>query len=216
MSAQGQIIDFIRSLNAEPGSIIPLTTNQVALQTGINSQVVSKTFTTLKEQKRIEPQRGKNGRDIVGIKVLDLEPRRKGPRAGRAKVIRQAEKHRRVRLAEPRQIVPAAQRRLGKVGVPTPMTDQYARAKTDFARIQSDLGDFIEAQFKPNPFAEEALVIRERLASMEAELIELRMTNEALAAENRGIIARKRTALADAAAQVEEAIEEQPQAAATN
>lgn len=191
MSTQGQIVDFLRNITPEKTGIIPLTPNAMALQTGFGKQTVSKMLSTLKQAGRIELIKSDNGREIVGVKPLDLAPRRPGPKSGVRPPVR-------TRHATPVEIVPAMSRKV-KNTVSTPNVDQYARAKAHFATVQQEWGDHIEATFKINPWAEEGLALRDRLTSMENQLVECRVERDEYKRNFEAVSAKKRERMTAAA-----------------
>lgn len=187
MSAQGEITDFLRTLVSEDGKFVPMTPNQIALQTGISRQQVNKTLYNLASRSRIELQRGANGRDIVGVKPLDLAPRQRG---------RSPSAPRRVRYAAP-VAAPSGERR--RTSISTPSLDEYARAKSRFEQMQNDLGDLVEATFRGNPYAEEGIRLRDRLVSVEQQLIDVRRERDEYEHDLRSIRARKQADLRESA-----------------
>lgn len=186
MSAQGQVTDFLRSLKPE-GDVLRLDPNKVALQTGVSREQVNKTLYNLKAHGRIELLRDEGGRAITGIKVIDLEPRQRG--GARVKG-QSAEKHTRVRGSEE-----TVTRRFASLR--TPMLDDYQRAKSRFEQMTSDFGDLVEATFRENPYAEEGLRLRERLAHIEAQYSDLRAERDELERDYRALRARKQATIAE-------------------
>lgn len=194
MSAQGQITEFLRALKPE-GDAVSLTPNQIALQTGVSREQVNKTLYNLSAHERVELVRGQNGREIVGLKLLDLEPRQRG--GARVKGD-SATKRERVRYAEPVAVEAHTPRRT--VSVRTPMLDEYARAKSRFEQLKTDFGDLVEATFKENPYAEEALRLRDRLLVSEQQQSELRRERDEFERDFRALRARRHTEIAQEAA----------------
>jgi biotin operon repressor len=193
MSAQGQITEFLRAMKPE-GDVLPITPNQIALQTGISREQVNKTLYNLKAHSRVELVRGDNGREITGLKVIDLEPRQRGgartPRNGETK-------HERVRYSDP-VVIEGPTRR--QVSIRTPAIDEYGKAKARFETMRAELGDLVEATFRENPYAEEGLRLKDRLANIEQQFTELRREKEEVERDYRSLRARK---MADIAAEVE-------------
>lgn len=194
MSAQGQITEFLRAMKTE-GEMLPVSPNQIAIQTGISREQVNKTLYNLKAHNRVELVRGDNGREIVGLKVIDLEPRQRGgartPRSGGT------DKHERVRYSDPVVIEGATRRQLS---IRTPAIDEYGKAKARFESLRSELGDMVEATFRENPYAEEGLRLKDRLASIEQQFSEVRREKDEVERDYRSLRARK---LADIAAEAE-------------
>lgn len=185
MSAQGQVTDFLRALKPE-GDTVMLDPNQIALQTGVSREQVNKTLYNLKAHGRLEILRGANGREISGIRIIDLEPRQRGgSRAGSGK-------QERVRYADPIHSDAPTRRS----GLRTPALDEYARAKSRFESLRSELGDLVEASFRENPYAEEGLRLRERLGHMEAQLISVRTEKDEVERDYRSLRARKHADIA--------------------
>lgn len=190
MSAQGEVTEFLRAMKPK-GDTLPITPNQIAIQTGISREQVNKTLYNLSARSRVELLRGDNGREIVGLKVLDLEPRQRG---GARKQNGGVE---RVRYSDPVESQGGPARRLS---LRTPALDEYARAKSRFDSIKADLGELVDATFRENPYAEEGLRLRERLANIEQQLIEVRHEKDEVERDYRSLRARK---MADIAAEVE-------------
>lgn len=189
MSAQGQVTDFLRSMKPE-GDVLRLDPNKVALQTGVSREQVNKTLYNLKAHGRIELLRDDGGRAITGIKVIDLEPRQRGGARPRKNPGQVGADGSRIRQADPIE----STRRV--YALRTPALDEYARAKNRFESMRSDFGDLVEATFKENPYAEEGLRLRERLANIETQFIDLRREKEETEREYRSLRARKQAAIA--------------------
>jgi biotin operon repressor len=193
MSAQGEVTEFLRAMKPE-GDTLPVTPNQIALQTGISREQVNKTLYNLKAHDRIELLRGPNGREIVGLKVIDLEPRQRGgarPRTGAS-----TPKRERVRYTEP-VVLDGVSRRT--TSIRTPALDEYGRAKSRFEAMRSDFGELVEATFRENPYAEEGLRLKERLASVEAQFSEVRREKDEVERDYKSLRARRHTEIAEAA-----------------
>lgn len=189
MSAQGEVTEFLRAMKPK-GDTLPITPNQIAIQTGISREQVNKTLYNLSARSRVELLRGDNGREIVGLKLIDLEPRQRGGARKKGGGVE------RVRYADPVEVHGTARR----LSLRTPALDEYARAKSRFDSIKADLGELVEATFRENPYAEEGLRLRERLANIEQQLIEVRHEKDEVERDYRSLRARK---MADIAAEVE-------------
>lgn len=191
MSMQGDLQGFLVTManGATDGQVL-MTPDQMALQTGISRDKVNKTLNNLMTRKRIELLRGENGRSITGYRVLEAppdkrlresapaaEPKRRG-RPPRAATVEQQpeEKH------EPRHY----RRRVAY----TPMLDEYAGQKKRFEALTSELGDRIQATFKEDPLAEEALLLRERLELAEDQASDWRHKAEGWEQEVRALRTR--------------------------
>lgn len=188
MNTQGTVVDQLRKMSPEVATgIIPLTPDALAVKAGVSKQAASKTLSTLKQLGKVELVKSDNGREIIGVKPLDLAPRRPGPKAGG--VINLA-KSGRVRHATPVEIMPAVTRKNRNV-TPTPNIDQYAKAKAHFAAMQQDWGEHIEATFKTNPWAEEGLALRDRLTTAENDLAMCRTERDGFKGQIEAVTAKK-------------------------
>jgi hypothetical protein len=160
---QSEIHEFLASVaKGQPDSkFIPLDPGTLATQVGTSRNKVNKTLFNLRVTDKIELERGPNGRSITGFKLL----------AGPAERKRVARKPGRQRLDTPAVLNPGAPRRRSR-GLPTPALDDYALAKQKFGRMRDELGDLVTAEFKTNPYAEEGLMLRDHLASVEEHYAE--------------------------------------------
>lgn len=181
MSVQADVHAFLTSVakGATNGDFIPMDPGKVAEQVGTTRNKVNKTLFNLNVTKKIELQRGPNGRTIVGYRVLE-EPSDRRRTVARRPVGRP-------RLSQPVVIQPGAPRRRG---LPTPHLDEYSAGKEKFDRLREELGDLIDAQFRANPYAEEGLMLKERLASVEEHYAQVLHENETMARDLRALRGR--------------------------
>lgn len=193
MSVQSDVHNFLATIakGATNGDYIPMDPGRVAEQVGTTRNKVNKTLFNLTQGNKIELQRGQNGRSITGFRLL-AEPTLPRPRA--------LKKEGRPRLERPVVLMPDQPRR--RRGLPTPHLDEYALSKEKFARLRDELGPFIEAEFKENPYAEEGLMLRERLAHIEDNYSETFRRNEELERDLRYLRGRVNREQAESVAKV--------------
>lgn len=189
MSVQSDIHQFLASVakGANGRDFVPMDPGNVARQLGINRNHVNKTIFNLTQAGKIELERGPNGRQIVGFKLL-AEPQERKPRA--------VSKPGRQRLASPVTIQPGRRYR----GIPTPALDEYAAGKEKFIRLRDELGDLVEAEFRTNPYAEEGLMLKERLAGVEEHYGDLARQHEEMSRDLRALRGRAQRELAESVA----------------
>lgn len=189
MSVQSQVTDFLSTLAKGAEGPVTITPEQMALQMGLSRDKVNKTLSNLKARKRIELLRGKNGRDIIGYRMLEAPPDR------RRRTSRYAEEDALAR-AEVVHLTPVPPHTNGQTNgkvtptdavrtwarrgrqVYTPQLDAYVAARKKFAILTEELGDRIEATFREDPLAEEGLLLKERLLVVEEQLHEYRQRAE--------------------------------------
>jgi hypothetical protein len=196
MSVQSDVHTFLATVaKGADGDFVTMDPGKVAEQVGTTRNKVNKTLFNLTATGKIELQRGKNGRSITGFKLLE------GP--GEPRTPRSVRKVGRPRLEGPVVIRPDQPRR--RRGIPTPNLDDYASAKETFARLSDELGDLIDAQFRQNPWAEEGLLLRDRLAQIEGNYSVLVQENETLRRDVRALRGRVNRELAESVARSESA-----------
>jgi hypothetical protein len=170
MSVQSDIYDFMAALRPEDDStFVPMTAAQIAIQTGQARDKVNKTLHNLMTRGKIELQRGTNGRDIVGFRMLEPNDKR---RRGRPPGVTTEPRPERAIRALPAAVLDAPQRRSRMIA--TPRIDEYASKKARYDQLTRELGDYFEGSFRTDPLAEEAMFLRDRLAVVEEQLIEAR------------------------------------------
>lgn len=189
MSVQSDIHGFLSTIakGATDGKFVPMDPGKVAEQVGVNRNKVNKTLFNLVHSGKIELQRGEDGRRIVGFKML-AEP--SPPR------VRRIENAGRQRLARPALLSPE-QARTRRRSLPTPHLDEYAASKAKFERLTEELGDFVQAEFNENPYAEEGLALRERLQHIEGNWADLITERDELRRDLRALRGRVNRELAE-------------------
>jgi len=177
LSVQSEIHEFLASVAKDQpdGKFLPLDPGTLATQVGTSRNKVNKTLYNLNVSNKIELERGANGRSITGFKLL----------AGPSEKPRVARKPGRPRLDSPIVLHPGTVRR--RRGLPTPNLDEYAAAKEKFGRMRDELGDLISAEFRTNPYAEEGLMLRDHLASIEDHYAETSAKVEGLERDLRAL-----------------------------
>lgn len=188
MSMQQDLGQFLSSMaEGTIGKDVKMTPEQMALQTGIARDKVNKTLNNLSTRKRLELLRGENGRSIIGYRLLEppTDRRRKASSNGHVPVAAPKRRGRppKVKVEEP---APVRRRRF----VITPMTDAYAESKARYNRFVETMGDRVEAHFKEDPLAEEAMALKERLDMVEEQLAEATRHNAELDRDNRALRTR--------------------------
>lgn len=198
MSVQSDVHEFLTTVakGTTNGHFIPMDPGRVAEQVGTTRNKVNKTLFNLTQSGKIELERGPNGRTITGFKLLQ-EPADNRRKPG---VVR---KIGRQRLAQPAVLMPDQARR--RRPLPTPHLDEYESGKEKFERLQAELGDLIDAQFRANPYAEEGLMLRDRLASVEAHYAEVMRENESMSRDLRALRGRVEREIASNVARGEQA-----------
>ena len=191
MSAQGDITDFMVAMsNGTPNGKVDITPDQIALQTGITRDKVNKTLHNLMTRGRVELFRGPNGRSITGYRMLEAPPdkRRKSAEAKPAESAPAPAPAR----SDGHESEPEAQppKRHNRRIVYTPVLDEYLRQKAVFTRLVDQLGDRVEATFKDDPLAEEALQLRERLDLVEEQMLDWRHKAEGWEHETKALRTR--------------------------
>ena len=177
MSAQGDITDFMVALsNGAPDRKVDITPDQIALQTGITRDKVNKTLHNLMTRDKVKLFRGPNGRSIVGFQMLETVDRRRTKEPAPVDVALAAQP---VAPAKPSTnghapAEPASPKRHYRRQVITPTLDEYVRQKSVYQRLVDELGDRVEATFREDPMAEEALQLRERLDIVEDQMLDWR------------------------------------------
>lgn len=180
MSVQSDISEFLTAFaKGATGQRVDITPDVIALQTGQSRDKVNKTLNNLMTRKRIELVRGPNGRAIIGYKLLDPPPdrrRRAGARASVPYAVVAADERAKDALQNGASKGGSAtvSRPLRTRQVYTPTLDKYESAKRRFAVLTEELGDRVEATFREDPLAEEALLLRERVTLLEEQLHEWR------------------------------------------
>lgn len=191
MSMQGDIQSFLTSVaEGATGKDIHMTPDQMALQTGISRDKVNKTLNNLSTRHRIELLRGPNGRAIIGYRLLEppADRRRRDPQDGHVAPA-QAKAPRAARTATEAAETPAPATRRRRL-VFTPMTDAYEASKARYAKFVESMGDRVEASFREDPQAEEAVALKERLALVEDQLHEATAHNAELERDVRALRTR--------------------------
>ena len=194
MSMQADLSEFLTTLaHGATGEEVLITPEQMALQTGITRDKVNKTLNNLMTRKRIELLRGPNGRSITGYRLLEPpgdKRRRVDGADGEAKPApRSADKPAPQPAAEPEPEV-REKRSYRRRYVFTPLLDNYQHQKQRFERLTSELGDRIEATFREDPMAEEALALKERLEVAEEQAADWRHKAEGWEHEARALRTR--------------------------
>lgn len=175
MSVQFQVHEFLAtSAKDRADEWIAMDPGQVADGCGLDRNKVNKTLFNLSHAGKIELQRGPNGRSIIGYKLL-------APPSARA-VATPITRLPRRRFENPVKVMPGQRRRSS---VPTPHLDEYANAKDRFAILTEQFGELVEATFHANAYAEEGLLLRERLAASEQQWIDMRAELDACQRELR-------------------------------
>lgn len=201
MSVQSDVMDFLAAVakGAESSDFLPMDPGKVAEQVGTTRNKVNKTLFNLTQTGKIELQRAQNGRNITGFKLL-VDPatiRRRTTTNGRTV--------KRERFSKPVTIGPDQPRRVMRRAWHTPALDEYAASKEKYRRLTEELGDLVEAQFKENAYAEEGLMLRERLMAIEENYGPLHNENESLKRELRVLKGRVHRELAESVAKTERA-----------
>jgi len=200
LSTQGTITEFLSRFGADAtGDYIAITPAAISLQLGVERDLVSKTLYNLSHTGKIDLVRGSNNRDVVGYKIIDLSDRRgqspqPGVRAARAAGVAKRAAARPRKVPAILAVLAAPQK---PAGLKTPATDDYARAKKKFEALQHDFGDYVEASFKANPFGEEALALRDRLAVVEQELATTKRENDEAQRDLKVLRGRSHAAMAE-------------------
>lgn len=190
MSVQSDIHEFLASVaKGHNGDFVPMEPGTMADQVGVSRNKINKTLFNLSTTGKIELQRAENGRNIIGFKVLEGPVQRQ--RNGTKRLTR-------TRLAEPVTIQPGQVKR--RRTLPTPAIDAYAHSKETFNRLTTELGEYITAEFNTNPIAEEALMLRERLDSIEGQWSDMRARLDEAEREARALRGRHQRELAEAVA----------------
>lgn len=202
MSAQSDITGFLGTLaKGSESEWIPMDMNRIALQTGYSRENVNKTIYNLARHGKIEVKKGDNGRAITAYKVVDLSLKPRGgaahKREGTTTQSRAAA--RRAEIAHPTQETPAPQITARAMRRGYPQTSSYAAQKARFDQVKEDFGDLVEATFKENPYAEEAVLLMQRLESLETQYIELRREHDETERELKYLRAKNRSELKEAA-----------------
>lgn len=197
MSVQSDVHEFLATVaNGANGDFLPMDPGKVAEQVGTTRNKVNKTLFNLTQAGKIELQRGSNGRSITGFKLLAGPSETKEPRTIR----RQG----RQRLASPMTLTPEQARRPRR-SWHTPALDDYAASKEKYERLTAELGDLVTAEFKENPWAEEGLILRERLLHIEGTYGEVMSENETLKRDLRALRGRVNRELAESVTKSEQA-----------
>ena len=173
MSTQGDIQSFMTALaNGTPDHRVDITPDQIALQTGITRDKVNRTLHNMMVRDKVELLRAENGRTIIGFRMLDTPPdKRRKTRAPALAVVEPQP------VEEPKPSTnghSAPRTTRGRRVVYTPKLDEYARQKARFDKMVEEFGDRIEATFREDPMAEEALLLRERLDLVEDQAADWR------------------------------------------
>ena len=188
MSMQADIQSFLVSMaDGATDKDVRITPEQVALQTGVSRDKVNKTLHNLMTRKRIDLLRGENGRAIIGYRLLEPPPdgRRRAHTNGSSRP--SVPRAPRAATETTEKAAPAVRRRRL---VYTPLTDAYEESKVRYSIFVETLGDRIESSFKEDPQAEEAILLKERLALVEEQVHELRVANEELERDVRSLRTR--------------------------
>ena len=189
MSVQSDVHQFLASVaKGANGDFIAMDPGKVAEQVGTTRNKVNKTLFNLSVSKKIELQRGPNGRQIVGYKVLAE------PSAPRTRAVRKVGRQ---RLSQPAVIYPNQPGAPRRRSIHTPHLDEYAASKEKFERLTTELGELVTAEFRENAYAEEGLMLRERLAGIEGSYGELMAANEAMTRDLRALRGRVNRELAE-------------------
>lgn len=209
MSVQADISEFLTTLaKGATGQQVNITPDKIALQVGHSRDQVNKTLSNLATRDRIELVRGPNGRTITGYKLLTPPPdkrRTKHPGRVPSPIVAADEKAATSQQNGHAEPVSHTIRHIKRGRqVYTPLLDQYAEDKVKFERLLSEFGDRIEATFKEDPLAEEALLVKERLAILEESVGDYRSRaeeaeREVKALRTRHIQATTEKAMADGA-----------------
>ena len=171
MSVQADIERFLGTLaDGTKEKQVDITPDQIAVQTGISRDKVNKTLNNLMTRKRIDLMRGPNGRTITGYRLLEPPPDRRRRDGGH--VLRPVSVEERDMLRRGEASRPPTPHRVRRAY--TPMLDEYWSKKEQFNQMVSVLGDRVEATFREDPVAEEALLLKERLELAESSLSEWR------------------------------------------
>lgn len=194
MSVQSDVHEFLATIaKGANGEYLPMDPGKVADQVGTSRNKVNKTLFNLTQSGKIELQRADNGRHIIGFKLL-ASPSEVKPR--------QIRRPGRPRLSSPAPITTDTPRRRR---VHTPALDEYASSKARFTQLTEELGELVTAEFRENRWAEEGLMLRERLEHMEEAYGPLLTENEGLKRDLRALRGRVNRELADSVAQSERA-----------
>ena len=191
MSVQADVAEFLRRFEPDSTGYIPLTPKEVAAQTGYSADKVNKTLFNLMIHGKIELVRGPNGRTILGYRNTDA------PVDGR-KARGHGATSRRERLSEPVTIHPG-QAKPARGSVPTPHLDEYERQKKRFQSLVDELGPLVRAEFEQNTYAEEGLLMKARLASIEFDYSRIRRENEEMDRDLRTLRGRRHSDMTAAA-----------------
>lgn len=195
MSVQSDIAAFLTTLaKGATGQQVDITPDVIALQTGQSRDKVNKTLNNLMTRKRLELVRGPNGRAIIGYKLLEPPPdrrRRAGARASVPYEVVAADEKAKAAMQNGAPKGTATVSRPVRNRQPyTPNLDRYEAAKKRFAVLTEELGDRVEATFREDPLAEEALLIRERVTLLEDQLHEWRQRASEAERERDGLRTR--------------------------
>ena len=189
MSVQGDISAYLQSLEPDvTKGYVPATAEAVAEKTGVSREKVNKTFYNLMTRGKIELVRGPNNRSIIGYRNIT-------PDESRVRVAGNGHRDTgRVRQAEPVKVEHGQQR---PRGLATPMLDEYQTAKQIFDRTVERLGPLMAAEFKANPYAEEGIRLRDRLATIEPQYSEMARELEQANRDLRALRRKHQTEMAE-------------------
>ena len=195
MSDSAAILAFLVERSGDkPGKKVKVDPGTIATETGITREKVNKTLANLRARGRVELLRGPNGRDIIGYELKPAKPdlrsaanraaAGRGPKRARGPVRlpRVGSPESDAKLTSLERSAPKLVERLtGGIRRPfTPNIDRYATDKATFQNMRDMLGDrLVDATFKEDPVAEEALLIREQYDVLDRERKEWRLRAEA-------------------------------------
>lgn len=165
MSIRKELFQQLSSMTPDEDGWIATTSADLASAMNRDAGTVSKMLGSLQGHGNVETRKNEDGR-VMAVRVLK-QPRSYGVGDRALKVVRSREKR------EDRKGDSTKGRVFGQP-MATPNVDKYAKAKEAYDTVVPSLGEYVVAEFKEHPLAEEALALKRYNTALISQLQQLR------------------------------------------
>lgn len=165
MSIRKELFQQLSNMQPSEDGWIVTTSTDLAGAMQRDPGTVSKMLGSLQSHGNVETRKNEEGR-VVAVRVLK-QPRAYGAGDRSLKVVRNRAK------SDDRKSGGNTGRVFGQT-MPTPNVDKYAKAKEAYENVVPSLGDYVIAEFKEHPLAEEALALKRHNTALISQLQQLR------------------------------------------
>ena len=164
MSIRKELFQQLSNMQPDDEGWIVATSADLAGAIERDPGTVSKMLGSLQTHGNVETRKNEEGR-VVAVRVLK-QPRAYGSSDRTLKVVRNREKSEHKSGGNSGRVFGQA--------MPTPNVDKYAKAKEAYEHMMPSLGDYVTAEFKEHPLAEEALALKKHNTALVSQLQQLR------------------------------------------